>query len=130
MNKWISSLAVAAMGGALLALPATAEAGMVQVPQNAVETGYAGGVIPVHSTRRSYGYGYNSGAAIAGAIIGGLAYGYTNRSYSRRSYGYRSYGYRSYGYRRGYGYSYSYPPSYGYSYGRGYGGYGGFGGYR
>lgn len=129
MNKWISSLAVAAMGGALLALPATAEAGMVQVPQNAVETGYAGGVIPVHSPRRSYGYGYNSGAAIAGAIIGGLAYGYGRRSYNRPSYGYGSYSYR-----RGYGYSYGYryPPRYGYGYSYGgYGGYGGmYGGYR
>lgn len=125
MNKWISSIAVAAMGGALLALPSTASAGTIQVPQNVIAGDYASGIIPVHSTRHTHNYGYNSGAAIAGAIIGGLAYGYGRRSYSQRSYGYNTYGYR-----RGYGYSYGYSrrPSYGYGYGHSYGGYGGYGG--
>ena len=130
MNKWISSLAMVTLSGALLALPNAAGAGMVQMPQNLVEAELAGGVIPVHSTRHSYGY--NSGAAIVGAIIGGLAYGgYGHHSYRRHSYGYGSYGYR-HGY--GYGHGYGYRPSYGHSYGHSYGGYGGYGsmngGYR
>lgn len=121
MKKLISSLVVATVGGALLALPGTASAGIVHVPQSVSDADSVAGIVQVHSRR--YGYGYNSGAAVAGAIISGLAYGYGHRSYSRRHYGYGSYGYRhNYGYRRHYGYG-----SYGY---RGYGGYGMYEGSR
>ncbi len=123
--KRISTLVIATVGGAVLMLPGTASAGVVQVPQNVLESGYATGIVPVHARRHaphSNGYGYNNGAAIAGAILGGLAYGYGRRSYRPHSYGYGGYGYRR-------SYSYGYPRSYGYSYG-GYGGYGMYGGYR
>ena len=120
MNKWIVSLVVATVSGAVLALPGTASAGMVHVPQTVTDNESAAGMLQVHSRRYRYNYNYNTGSAIVGAIIGGLAYDHATRNYSRRHYGYS--GYRN---RHGYGNGYGYRRHYGYR-NHGYGGYGGY----